>query len=660
MPSILSENDKEIVKRTVPKASNKIQAVAIARLYIAYPNRQRWTYTGLQGAAVLANDLIGNTFWIKLVDISVSVIMDRLPNRCYVLIRFKPMNRGVVWDQEIYDTFSYNQDRTFFHTFELENCLAGLSFADEKEAKTFKKKMDEREKNASKNTKATPFHGLGPMPATAPPEKHHSRLGSLLHGHRSASNSGISSAQIQPAKSAYELYSVPQPLKAQPSATSRLDEVDPSWRGMIKDLLALGITEDQIEENADFIKTYIEGKQAQAGQDGTLEDRPNGISHEKRAKAPPPPPPPAAPPGATRSISPQNTGNNSSSRRGPPPALPPARRSRVDSQAASSPQSQATSLLKTPERTPSPPRAAHRFRAPPPIADAGKYAGSNGSGPPVKQRTVSNQENPGPPPPPRPPKTPMDDDIEAKSRFGVPPPFQSTQSSPMAPTAANRGPLPPPRTLRDSPPMHVATLVSPAPPPLPPKTLNGSISSTIPVAPPPPPPAAHRTVSSAPTPPPLPSISTRSVPPPAINSIAPPILPTLPSPNAPPPPPLPSSNVPPPPPLPSGNEPPPPPLPPGREATKASSYPKASAGTDDLLASIRGTGGIGGGRLKRVSSQEKRDRSAAIIPGTPAARSTSGAGVERPSTNGGVGLADALAQALSARNKKVSASGMPS
>jgi Wiskott-Aldrich syndrome protein len=97
MPSILSEDDKQTVKRTVPKPSNKIHAVAVAKLYVAYPNRSRWTYTGLQGAVVLANDLVGNTFWLKLVDIS-------------------PANRGVIWDQEIYDTFSYNQDRTFFHT----------------------------------------------------------------------------------------------------------------------------------------------------------------------------------------------------------------------------------------------------------------------------------------------------------------------------------------------------------------------------------------------------------------------------------------------------------------------------------------------------------------------------------------------------------------
>lgn len=71
MPSILSDLDKETVRRTVPKPANKILAVAVARLYVAYPDPHRWTYTGLQGAAVLANDLVGHTFWLKLVDVSV-------------------------------------------------------------------------------------------------------------------------------------------------------------------------------------------------------------------------------------------------------------------------------------------------------------------------------------------------------------------------------------------------------------------------------------------------------------------------------------------------------------------------------------------------------------------------------------------------------------
>lgn len=71
MPSILSDADKETVKRIVPKPANKILAVGVARLYVAHPNTQSWTYTGLQGAAVLANDLVGHTFWLKLVDVSV-------------------------------------------------------------------------------------------------------------------------------------------------------------------------------------------------------------------------------------------------------------------------------------------------------------------------------------------------------------------------------------------------------------------------------------------------------------------------------------------------------------------------------------------------------------------------------------------------------------
>jgi len=73
MHTVLSPENKETVNRNVPKSANKIQAVAVARLYIAYPNKQKWSYTGLQGAVVLANDLIGHTFWMKMVDVSVSL-----------------------------------------------------------------------------------------------------------------------------------------------------------------------------------------------------------------------------------------------------------------------------------------------------------------------------------------------------------------------------------------------------------------------------------------------------------------------------------------------------------------------------------------------------------------------------------------------------------
>ncbi|QSS54704.1 actin associated protein Wsp1 [Histoplasma capsulatum var. duboisii H88] len=661
MPSILTDADKETVRRTVPKPSNKILAVAVARLYVAHPNPQKWTYTGLQGAAVLANDLVGHTFWIKLVDVS-------------------PAGRGVVWDQEIYDGFSYNQDRTFFHTFELEECLAGLSFADEKEAKTFLKKVQEREKSASKETKTTQFsslRGQGPPPTIG--GKSHSRfgLGSLLHhGHRSSSaptHSAPAESIIPPRQPTPPPAPAPPPTATelptspQRKQTSALDTIDPSWKGLLDELLAMGITEDQIAENSDFIKAYIEQKQA---------DELNGISKEappdsqRKAKAPPPPPPPNAPPAAA--LSPQNTG-----KRGAPPPPPPARRGR-----APSPPPAREPSPPSPPREPSPVRP--RFKAPPPIADAGKFANAlPGS---HRASSGSNAARPGVPAPPLPPKTPLEGERKVSapqlpSRNPVlparrevspglppalppkiphatpPPPPPRPQASPTS-TPQSQHLLPPqtvpvPLPVRPAPP----PTSTPAPPPPPPAPAPGPAPSSSPTPPPPPPPLpapAPAPASTGPVPPPPPPPTTglprpppRSAP---SNSVPPP--PPPPSGGAPPPPPPPSAGAPPPPPPPpppgsAANSAGPPPPPPASSA-RPSSLPK-SPGNDDLLASIRaGTG------LRKVKDSEKRDRSAAMVPGasseTPSSPA-SGAGSADPNS-----MLGSLQAALNKRKQKVSGS----
>ncbi|GAM89628.1 hypothetical protein ANO11243_076670 [Dothideomycetidae sp. 11243] len=590
MPSILTEDEKQTVKRMVPKAANKIHAVAVAKLYIAYPNRQRWTYTGLQGAAVLANDTVGNTFWIKLVDISSS-------------------NRGVLWDQEIYDTFQYNQDRTFFHSFELEQCLAGLSFVDEKEAKQFKKKMDEREKNAHKNTRNKPFGMAMNAPSdpnSAGPGKSRFGLGSLL-GHKSSTTSHAPTSIIPPRNT-------PPPTVTRGRSASTIDTSDPAVRNVLDDLLAMGITEDQIEEHADFIKSYLETTRAAEPADTA------------RSRAPPPPPPGGAV-ARLGDISPQTTGG--SSKRGPPPAPPPTRRGGAP----------------VPQRplspSPSPPPSQNRFRVPPPLADAGKLAHQNAPPTPNRNRAGSSA-NPGPPPPPRP--THQEDSPVAGQKFGVPPPFTGARipSGSQPPPPPARGPVPPPPP-RDSAPLSL-------PPPLPPKVAEAPMPPPLPphsARPVPPPPGG-----GPPAPPPLPPSS--SGPPP------PPPLPPPSSSGPPPPPPLPptSAGPPPPPPMPpmSGG-PPPPPLPPGRAPAGDAPPPppllKAPGGGDgrgNLLADIRG-----GARLKKVSDKEKKDRSAAMVPGSEAAQ-TGGAsgGASAGADAAGGGLAGALASALAARKSKVS------
>ncbi|EMC94529.1 hypothetical protein BAUCODRAFT_35750 [Baudoinia panamericana UAMH 10762] len=593
MPSILSDDDKQTVKRSVPKPANKIHAVAVAKLYLCLPNRRQWTYTGLQGAAVLANDLVGNTFWIKLVDVS-------------------PANRGVLWDQEIYDTFQYNQDRTFFHSFEGEGCLFGLSFVDEKEAKQFRKKVDEREKNASKATRAKAFAsgpqqtGYGQQQVTQSVSSGgKGRFGSFFSTHRH----GSVGQQAQPAQSIipprgieinspYAAPAAATPTQSRPASASGIDLNDPAVQAVLQDLLQMGITEDQIEEHAGFIKSYLEQNKATAA-----------AQAEKKSRAPPPPPP--GPAASIADLSPQHTG---SSTRGPPPAPPPSRRT---AGSAAVPQRPPSPSPSPPPREPSPPRP--RFRAPPPIADAGKFA--HEASLPARNRASSNA---GPPPPPRPPKTPLDDDGPAHQpaggRFGVPPPFDGkriTVSNPPPPPARTGG-VPPPPPPRDS--AHAPAAGIPPPPP-PRGTPSGFPDSTGP-----------------PPPPPLPPTSARAVPPP----------PTMMN-GAPPPPPLPPTGA--------GGPPPPPPLPPtgagGPPLPGAPTLPKAPVpGRDGLLADIRG-----GARLKKVSDAEKRDRSAAMVPGsetaaTPAAPSGGGAGGSDAAAGGG--LAGALASALAARKSKVS------
>ncbi|KAG6101303.1 hypothetical protein E4U31_003721 [Claviceps sp. LM219 group G6] len=611
MPSVLNDDDKATVKRFVPKPANKIQAVAVARLYVAYPDRSKWTYTGLQGAVALANDLVGNTYWLKMVDIS-------------------PSNRGVIWDQEIFDTWRYSQDRTFFHTFELEDCLAGLSFVDEKEAKQFKKKMDEREKNASRATKATPFGG------GSQPVHKHSLLGGLFGHRHSSAPSPVDTRRANAPPSLHHSPTSSASMNGRSTAPSHfalLDAFDPLWREHFgQDLTDKGLTDDFIKDNQEFIVDFLREEQNKANS-GSTAPHVNG-GEAKTGRAPPPPPPPLA-------------SSSSSAKRGAPPPPPAPRRSGKGEGPAAREDG--------PPPPPSPPRV--KFNAPPPLPDAGKFAHDD----PPRRKPMSTPSaaapsHPGPPPPPRPGKTPIEP-AKPGPKFGVPPAFPGPRVPAPTPSRGPASPPPPP-----PPPPRANDANHPAlspPPPLPPKLPVGN-------APPPLPPPSSRPVPPAPStaslpPPPPPLI------PPSNAGAPPPLPPAMPSSNGvasppPPPPPMPASVAapppPPPPPMPSAGgapPPPPPPPPPNRDSGSTPGVAVAPSLVPDqsrsaMLGDIQKAGGIAA--LKKVDRTKIRDRSGAQVGGASDSGTASQAGAGSAAGGGG-GMADALAAALKKRKDKV-------
>ncbi|SNX85311.1 related to Neural Wiskott-Aldrich syndrome protein [Melanopsichium pennsylvanicum] len=361
--STISSSDKSKVKSAIPSSTNKIITATVGRVYAAYPTPSQWSYTGLEGAIAFVRDLAKATFYFKVVDLKGT--------------------RGVIWEHELYDGFQYNQDRTFFHSYEGDECLIAFSFADETEASDLYKKVNHRSKYAkSKSTSSTtkkkkPSSGgkIDKSMIGAPSGfKHVAHMGfSAEHGFSS-------------------------------------ENVDPTWQALLEQLGNLGISENDIRQNESFIKDFV-GKRG--GPSAAAKPAPPAAPKAKKVpppapttkrKAPPPPPAPRSRHGATAS-------NASASSVVPPPPPPPPSRSG------------AGSLDPPPPPPPPPPmRAPVGASAPPPP-------------PPAPMRPAAAGSAPPPPPPPPPMGT------AGGAPPPPPPPPPAGGSVPLAPPQGGRGAL---------------------------------------------------------------------------------------------------------------------------------------------------------------------------------------------------------------------------
>ena len=92
----MDSGEKTKVKNALLPTSKIINAT-IVRIYYAYPDPSQWSYSGEQGGLALAKDKATGLYYLRLVDLQGT--------------------RGVVWEHELYDGFTLNADRPFFHSF---------------------------------------------------------------------------------------------------------------------------------------------------------------------------------------------------------------------------------------------------------------------------------------------------------------------------------------------------------------------------------------------------------------------------------------------------------------------------------------------------------------------------------------------------------------
>uniref|UniRef100_H3A734 WASP like actin nucleation promoting factor a n=1 Tax=Latimeria chalumnae TaxID=7897 RepID=H3A734_LATCH len=78
-----------------------------------------------------------NCLWLKKC-CGVACLVKDNPQRSYFIRVYDIKDGRQMWEQELYNNFSYNISKTYFHTFAGDTSQIGLNFASEEEAKRFR------------------------------------------------------------------------------------------------------------------------------------------------------------------------------------------------------------------------------------------------------------------------------------------------------------------------------------------------------------------------------------------------------------------------------------------------------------------------------------------------------------------------------------------
>ncbi|KAI8070868.1 hypothetical protein BC940DRAFT_270946 [Gongronella butleri] len=278
-----------VISHCLPRCvAQKIITAAVARLYLAAPDPDQWAYTGYWGALALLRDSKRNdAYFLCMINIEASIYKQSTKKRL------------VVWEQEVYSGMQVHQEAPYFYTFDADSCLAGLEFAEDDEGCVFFDKYQHR------GTKRGPAGDIKKKKTTG-------------RGQRSITKDMISA----PSDFVHVRH-----IGHTPNKGYSLHGDQSHLSGLYKQLQSMGISESEIEQNQEFIQSYINEQKRQKG--------PAGIYAKSRSqpRAPPPPPPPsrttnqrqagAQPSNGPRPPLPSRPRPTNGPQHPQPPALPP-------------------------------------------------------------------------------------------------------------------------------------------------------------------------------------------------------------------------------------------------------------------------------------------------------------------------------------------------
>ncbi|KAJ1859901.1 hypothetical protein LPJ73_001630, partial [Coemansia sp. RSA 2703] len=131
-PSLLSHDDRSTILNVQPKPKHSVLGAAVARLFVAHPDKRRWTYTHRFGGLVLVKDTHNNdASFLRIINLS-------------------PSGKSVLWEQELYRGFEFTRHAPFFFTVVGDEHVFGLDFADVDEASKFEEKVRKRARKIMK------------------------------------------------------------------------------------------------------------------------------------------------------------------------------------------------------------------------------------------------------------------------------------------------------------------------------------------------------------------------------------------------------------------------------------------------------------------------------------------------------------------------------